>query len=94
MLAALGFSLLNPHAYLDTVVVLGSVSAQYPDPGRFVFASGAITASIIWFHLLVVFGRMLAPILRTRRAARVLDGFVWLVMWAVAAKLIIGEIGG
>lgn len=92
VVAALGFSLLNPHAYLDTVVVLGSVSAQYSGLGRFVFAGGAVTASIVWFYLLIAFGRLLAPILRTRRAARILDGFVWLVMWAVAANLIAGEV--
>ena len=52
LLAAAGFSLLNPHAYLDTVVLLGSIGSQRAENLRPLFAAGAITASIVWFLLL------------------------------------------
>lgn len=77
----------NPHVYLDTVVLLGSVASQYPD--RLPFALGAMTASFLFFFSLGYGARLLAPLFRRPVAWRVLDVFVGLVMWSVAASLIL-----
>lgn len=84
----LGFSLLNPHAFLDTVVLLGSIGGQHEGNGRFVFAGGAIMASVLWFFTLGFGARYLAPVFAKPVAWRVLDGIIALVMWAIAASLI------
>ncbi|WP_018126072.1 LysE/ArgO family amino acid transporter [Desulfovibrio oxyclinae] len=84
----LAVSLLNPHLYLDTVVLLGGVSGQYQTPARYVFGAGAITASVAWFLILTVGGRMLAPIFARSITWRILDGIICLTMWGIAAGLI------
>lgn len=74
MIAAMTW--LNPHVYLDTVVLLGSVSAQFP--GRaLAFAAGAMTASFTFFFGLGYGARLLAPIFARPRAWQVLDGESW-----------------
>ncbi|MEG2030213.1 MAG: LysE/ArgO family amino acid transporter [Janthinobacterium sp.] len=85
--AALAFSLLNPHAFLDTVILLGSIGGQHEGSGRFYFAGGAIVASALWFFLLGFGARYLAPVFAKPMAWRVLDGIIALVMWAIAASL-------
>ncbi len=77
----------NPHVYLDTVVLLGSISAQHED--RLGFALGAMTASFVFFFSLGYGARLLAPLFARPVAWRVLDGLVGLVMWAIAAKLLL-----
>ena len=79
---------LNPHVYLDTVVLLGSISAQWDD--RMGFASGAITGSFLFFFALGYGARLLAPLFARPAAWRVLDGAIALVMWTIAAGLILG----
>ncbi|MDT8367392.1 MAG: LysE family transporter [bacterium] len=64
----LAVSLFNPHVYLDTVVLMGSLSGKFAGSGRFLFALGASTASVIWFYSLAFAGQILAPAL-TRPAA-------------------------
>lgn len=86
--ATLAVSLLNPHVYLDTVVILGSVSGQHAGPGRYLFGLGAMTASFIWFYGLGLGGRMLAPVFRRPATWRVLNGLVCLTMWGIAASLL------
>ena len=86
VLTCLALTWLNPHVYLDTVVFLGSVAAQY-GPDRFLFGTGAITASAIFFVLLGYGGRMLQPIFATPLAWRLLDGAMALLMWGLAALL-------
>lgn len=93
-LAALGLSLLNPHVYLDTVVLLGSIGAQYPVPARVWFAAGAITASIGWFFSLGFGARLLSPLFAKPVAWRVLDLVVAGVMWWIAGSLVWGRIFG
>ena len=74
---------LNPHVYLDTVVLLGSVSAQYP--GRaLAFGSGAITSSFLFFFSLGYGARLLQPVFARPRAWVVLDCLVGLLMWSLA----------
>lgn len=82
----LALTWLNPHVYLDTVVLIGSVSAQYAD--RAGFALGAMSASFSFFFGLGYGARLLAPLLARPGAWRVLDTGIGLVMWAIAAKLI------
>ncbi len=89
LLAAAGFSLLNPHAYLDTVVLLGSIGSQQAEDLRPLFAAGAITASIVWFVLLGYGARLLVPLFARPLAWRVLDGLVALMLWAIAASLLL-----
>ena|SRR5690554_713898 len=84
----LALTWLNPHVYLDTVVLLGAVSAQYDD--RLGFALGAMTASFVFFFSLGYGARWLAPVFAGPRAWRVLDAGVGLLMWAIAFALIRG----
>lgn len=88
VLTCLAFTWLNPHVYLDTVVLLGAVSAQYDD--RLAFALGAMTASFVFFFSLGYGARALAPVFARPSAWRVLDLVIGLTMWAIAAKLLIG----
>lgn len=82
--SALAVSLLNPHALLDTIVLIGGLSSQLDAAGRALFGSGAVCASACWFFSLSLGGRLLAPVLRSPRAWRVLDGLVCLTMWVLA----------
>lgn len=87
--SALAFSLLNPHAYLDTVVLLGSIGGQEIGIGRVLFAAGAMLASFLWFMCLGFGARYAAPLFSKPNAWRVLDGVIALVMFAIAASLLL-----
>jgi L-lysine exporter family protein LysE/ArgO len=77
---------LNPHVYLDTVVLIGSVAAQYP--GReAAFGAGAALASFTFFFSLGYGARLLAPVFARPAAWRVLDGIVALIMAGIALRL-------
>ena len=88
VLTALAVSLLNPHVYLDTVVLLGSIGGQYPQSGKIWFALGATLASLSWFFCLSLGAKRLAPILNKPLAWRILDGVICLIMWVIAVSLI------
>lgn len=88
LLTCLALTWLNPHVYLDTVVLLGSVSAQYDD--KIAFGAGAVLASFVFFFGLGYGARLLAPLFRRPLSWRVLDVLVGLVMWGIAAKLVLG----
>jgi L-lysine exporter family protein LysE/ArgO len=88
--ACLAFTYLNPHCWLDTVVLLGAISAQQPAGERWVFGAGACSASIAWFFALGYGARLLTPLFAKPLAWRVLDGGIALVMWSIAASLIAG----
>jgi len=92
VLATLAISLLNPHVYLDTVVLLGSIGARYPAGERLLFAAGAMLASLIWFFALAYGAAWLTPLFRRPAAWRLLDLAVGCVMWAIAASLIWGAL--
>lgn len=87
ILATLAVTLLNPHAYLDTVVMLGAMSSQHADEGRYLFGLGAVSASFVWFYTLGLGGRALAPLFRRPGTWRVLNGLVCLTMWTIAVAL-------
>lgn len=86
VLTVLALTWLNPHVYLDTVVLIGSISAQYPD--RLVFGIGAVLASFVFFFSLGYGARLLSPLFARPRAWQVLDGIIALTMWAIALKLL------
>ncbi|ADU61083.1 MAG: LysE/ArgO family amino acid transporter [Pseudodesulfovibrio sp.] len=84
----LAVTLLNPHVYLDTVVLMGSLSGRFEGLGRYVFGLGAVAASTVWFMALSLGGGLLAPLFRRPVTWRVLDSLVCLTMWTIAASLI------
>jgi L-lysine exporter family protein LysE/ArgO len=88
LLTCLGFTLLNPHVYLDTVVLLGSLSTHYADDGRWSFAGGACTASLLWFSMLGFGARALLPVFRAPAAWRAFDVLVALLMLTLAGLLV------
>jgi L-lysine exporter family protein LysE/ArgO len=90
VLACLAFTYLNPHCYLDTVVLMGSLSAQFGGERRWAFAAGAVSASFVWFFSLAYGARLLAPLFVKPVAWRVLDACIAAVMWLIAALLIVG----
>lgn len=85
---ALALTWLNPHVYLDTVLLLGSVAATHGDQ-RWAFAAGAMAASVIWFSGLGFGARYLGRWLRTPRAWRVLDSLIAVVMVALGVSLVL-----
>jgi len=88
--AAVAFTWLNPHVYLDTVLLVGSIASTHGSPGRWWFATGASLASLSWFTTLGYGARALTPVFRRRNAWRVLDGAIAVVMIALSASLLLG----
>jgi len=84
---AAAFTLLNPHVYLDTVLLVGSVGVQQPAALRGWFVAGASSASLLWFGLLGFGARWLAPLFARPRAWQVLDGLIAITMFALSALL-------
>ncbi|SEA71760.1 L-lysine exporter family protein LysE/ArgO [Desulfuromusa kysingii] len=87
-LATLALTFLNPHAYLDTFVLIGGLSGELALADRYLFGAGATTASILWFFSLSLGAGFLAPLFRKQLAWRLLDGFVCLTMWGIATSLL------
>lgn len=83
-----GFTLLNPHLYLDTVLLMGSVSLSQPEAGRPYFGLGAVLASFVWFPLLGYGARVLKPVFSSPLAWRVLDGLTAAIMLTLAGTLL------
>lgn len=79
---------LNPHVYLDTVVLLGSLAATHGPGGRWIFAAGAVAASTLWFSLLGYGARLLAPVFSRPRSWQILDGAIAVFMVVLAVSLI------
>lgn len=88
LISCLAVTWLNPHVYLDTVFLLGAVATQY-GAERWVFGAGAISGSTAFFVALGYGGARLQPVFARPLAWRVLDTAVALVMWSVAASLIL-----
>ena len=87
MAACLAFTFLNPHVYLDTVVLIGALSAGYTGTSRLAFGAGAALASFVWFFGLGYGARPLAPVFAARRAWQLLDIAIGVIMWGLAAGL-------
>ncbi|RUR00847.1 LysE/ArgO family amino acid transporter [Labedella endophytica] len=88
----LAITWLNPHVYLDTVVLLGSIATGYGDE-RWWFGLGAVVASSVWFAAIGFGARLLAPLFAKPGAWRVVDGGVAIVMLLIAARLLWGLVG-
>jgi L-lysine exporter family protein LysE/ArgO len=92
VLIIMGISLLNPHVYLDTVVLIGGLSASYAEFydgwGKYLFGCGAMLASFIWFFALGYGAKLLAPLFAKPRAWQILDILIGIIMWAIAVSLV------
>jgi L-lysine exporter family protein LysE/ArgO len=84
----LALTFLNPHVYLDTVVLIGALSARHTGAASIAFGGGAGLASILWFFGLAYGARLAAPIFARPQAWRVLDVLIGLVMLAIAIRLV------
>lgn len=83
----LALTFLNPHVYLDTVILVGALAAPYSGTARLAYTIGAITASFAWFFALGYGARVLTPLFRRPRAWQILDALIALVMVSIAGKL-------
>jgi L-lysine exporter family protein LysE/ArgO len=92
VISAVTFSLLNPHVYLDTVVFLGALAAQFGD-NRWWFALGASIASFVWFFSLAYGAKALSRFVTSPRFWRILDTVIAVVMFALAIGLVFAPIG-
>ena len=90
VLTAVGLTWLNPHVYLDTLVLLGSLAATHGDPGRWVFGAGAIGASIVWFPLIGFGAARLGRFLTKPAAWRVVDAVIAVQLLVLAVALVRG----
>jgi len=91
---AAGFTLLNPHVYLDTVLLVGSAGAQYAGMLKLWFVVGASTASVLWFTSLGFGARLLAPVFARPRAWQMLDALIGGTMLVLAAMLLRRALAG
>ncbi|GCE76263.1 LysE/ArgO family amino acid transporter [Cellulomonas biazotea] len=90
LLTCLALTFLNPHVYLDTVVLLGGLAHQHPAAGGWAFGAGAVTASLTWFTVLGFGAGRLRPLFARPRAWQVLDVVVAVVMTTLAVTLLVG----
>jgi L-lysine exporter family protein LysE/ArgO len=88
MATCLAFTFLNPHVYLDTMILLGSLASQRGSGGRWVFGAGAATASFVWFFALGYGARLLGPLFRKPVAWRALDALIALIMLGLGTVLL------
>ena len=89
IITAAGFSLLNPHVYLDTVILLGGLAAQYEIPERNYFAFGAIMASVVWFYGIGYGATLVAPWFESSRGKRIIDLVIAMIMFVLAFVLML-----
>lgn len=94
LVQAAAFTLLNPHVYLDTVLLVGGVGAQQPVPLQAWFVAGASMASATWFVLLGYGARRLAPWFARPNAWRGLDGLIGVTMWVLSALMLQHALNG
>ena len=87
VLTTLALTFFNPHVYIDTVLLLGSISGQYQAGDRYLFAMGASVSSIVWFFSLSFGGSLLAPIFEKSISWKILNIFICVTMWSIAAQL-------
>jgi len=89
VLTCLAFTWLNPHVYLDTVILMGSISTQY-ETTKVAFTLGAVTSSFLFFFALGYGARLLIPIFQKPYSWKVLEFFIGLMMLAIAYSLLMG----
>jgi L-lysine exporter family protein LysE/ArgO len=81
------FTFVNPHVYLDTMILIGSISQQYLGLNRVYFAFGACSASFVWFFGIAYGAKLLSPIIQKPRHWRILDSLIALIMFVIAINL-------
>jgi L-lysine exporter family protein LysE/ArgO len=89
ILTTLALTFLNPHVYLDTVLLLGGLGGQYPPQERYLFALGASVSSFLWFFSLAIGGTFLAPLFLKSTAWKILDLVVCATMWSISWQLLV-----
>lgn len=88
VLLTLAITLLNPHVYLDTVVIVGSIAGTLSPAAKVLFLCGAVAASALWFFALGFGARLLLPLFRRPLTWSLLDAVIGVVMWAIAFSLL------
>ncbi len=88
LFTVLALTFLNPHVYLDTVLLIGSIASPYTEQGRLYFTMGAITASFLWFFSLGYGARLLSPLFTKPQAWKVLNILIGIIMFWIAYSLI------
>lgn len=91
--ATAGFTFLNPHVYLDTVLLMGAAGSAQPAALRPIFVAGAVSASFTWFAALGYGARLLVPLFARPMAWRVLDAIVGITMLSLATSLLMRTFG-
>lgn len=92
LLTCAAFTFLNPHVYLDTMLLLGSLSTHYAGLERWAFGAGACTASVVWFSALGHGARLLQPAFKTPQAWRVLDAVVAVFMLTLSIVMLVNAL--
>lgn len=92
VLMLLAVTWLNPHVYLDTVVIFGSVGSQFAGTAQYLFAAGAMTASVVWFFSLSLLAAKCSQFLQKPITQMVIYAFIGIVMWAIAFQLAFGQL--
>lgn len=88
VISILALSLLNPHVYLDTVILLGSIASQQPDHEQLYFTLGAISASFAWFFTITFGARLLAPFFQKENSWKIIDAVIAVIMWGIALSVL------
>lgn len=91
LVAVLAVSLLNPHLYLDTCFLIGTIGSQFSGDDRLYFAAGAVLASFIWFFSIGYGARFLLPIFQNPISWKILDFLIGVMMFTIAASLLIWD---
>ena len=81
------FTFANPHVYLDTMILIGSISQQFQGLNRAYFAFGASSASFVWFFSIAYGAKLLTPIMQKPRHWRILDSLIAIIMFIIAINL-------
>ena len=90
VLTALALTWLNPHVYLDTLILLGSIANQQGPSSRWWWAAGAVLGSVLWFSLLGFGARLLRPFFARPRSWQILDAIIAVIMIAIGARIAFG----
>ena len=87
--AAAALTFVNPHVYLDTVILIGTISLQFSGVNKIAFTAGAITASFLFFPALGYGGHLLSQMMRSPLAWRIFNGIIAVIMFALAATMLL-----
>ncbi|MCK3658068.1 amino acid transporter [Pasteurellaceae bacterium Pebbles2] len=88
IVTTLAITLLNPHVYLDCFAIIGGIAGTLSTEEKWFFLAGALCTSLLWFFTLGYGARLLIPLFKRPITWRILDGFIGVVMWLIAASLV------